>query len=69
MSKQVGIQLDDETQRKIAKIAKKYGLPEKRHLTPVIVRAVDFLYTFELMKGENLDTASALLAMLGDGDE
>ena len=50
MSKQVGIQIDDDTKRKVAQIAKWYGLPEKRHLTPVIVKAVNFLYFFEITK-------------------
>lgn len=67
MSKQIGIQIDTDTKNKITQIAKWHGLPEKRHLTPVIVKAVNFLYFFESIKRKtDVDIRKVFSAMFYD---
>jgi predicted transcriptional regulator len=44
---QTTIQLDDETRRQIQQLATWWGLPETRHLTPVISRAIDQVMIIE----------------------
>ena len=46
--KQISIQITDETARQIAKLAKQWGLPVKRHNTPVIERAVATIFMLEV---------------------
>ena len=70
MSRQIGIQLDGETERKAREIAEIYKLPAKRHITQVITRAIDFLYMFEMAKRSTLVNIELLLsALLGKKDE
>ena len=43
----ISIQLDEETKRHISQLAAWWGLPEQRHNTPVISRAIDLVVTIE----------------------
>lgn len=44
---QISIQLDEETRRQMQQLAAWWGLPEIRHSTPVISRAVDLVMVIE----------------------
>jgi hypothetical protein len=46
--KQISIQITDETARQIAGLAELWGLPQQRHNTPVIERAVAAVYLLEI---------------------
>jgi predicted transcriptional regulator len=44
---QISIQLDDETKRQMSQLAAWWGLPDVRHNTPVISRAVEQMLMIE----------------------
>lgn len=44
---QTTIQLDDQTKRQMTQLATWWGLPEVRHLTPVISRAIEQMIAIE----------------------
>lgn len=46
--KQISIQITDETARQMAALAKRWGLPQTRHNTPVIERAIATVFMFEI---------------------
>jgi hypothetical protein len=46
--KQISIQITDETARQIARLAKRWGLPQERHNTPVIERAIATIFMLEV---------------------
>lgn len=46
--KQISIQITDETARQIERLAKRWGLPNERHNTPVIERAVATIFMLEI---------------------
>ena len=46
--KQISIQVTNETARQIAGLAERWGLPQQRHNTAVIERAVAMVYMLEV---------------------
>ena len=46
--KQISIQITDETARQIARLAACWGLPEVRHNTAVVERAVATVFMLEI---------------------
>lgn len=46
--KQISIQITDETARQLTALAKLWGLPQMRHNTPVIERAIAAVFMFEI---------------------
>lgn len=44
---QTTIQLDDETKRQMSQLAAWWGLPDVRHMSPVISRAIDQMIVIE----------------------
>jgi hypothetical protein len=46
--KQISIQITDETARQIARLAGYWGLPQERHNTAVIERAVATIFMLEI---------------------
>lgn len=46
--KQISIQITKETARQMKQLAERWGLPEQRHNTPVIERAIATIFMFEI---------------------
>jgi hypothetical protein len=63
--KQISIQITEETARQIAALARHWGLPQERHNTPVIERAVATIFMLEIGYEEYMRRLDRIRA---DGD-
>jgi hypothetical protein len=64
--RQISIQITAETARQIADLAARWGLPSRRHNTPVVERAVATIYMLEVGYDEY---RRRMIEMTGDDPE
>ena len=63
--KQISIQITDETARQMAKLAQHWGLPQQRHNTAVLERAIATIFMFEI----GCERYHALLDLMDQEDD